>query len=130
MNMELHLHFSDPAHVAVKYDERDSGTFDFQPPLDDKALDEIRWYFETYATSYTSDVDDEHAARIAANLLTWGEKLFEAVFAHRAAQRLVNDFQEVKEPGRLLTIGSDRPEILSLPWELLKDPTGAYLFHE
>jgi len=128
--MELHLHFSDPAHVMVKYDDRDSGTLDFHAPLDASALDDIRWYFEVYASRYATDVDDERAARIAANLPTWGEKLFEAVFAHRAAQRLVNDFQNLNEAGRLLTIGSDRPEILSLPWELLKDPTGAYLFHE
>ena len=129
-NLELHLHFPDPAHVAVKYDDRDSGTLDFQPPLDAKALDEIRWYFEVYASHYATDVDDKGAARIAAKLPKWGEALFEAVFASRAAQRLVNEFQELNEAGRLLTIGSDRPEILSLPWELLKDPTGAYLFHE
>ena len=129
-HLELHLHFPDQAHVAVKYDDSDSGTLDFHAPLDAAALEDICWYFEVYASRYATDVDDERAARIAANLPTWGEMLFEAVFGHRAAQRLVNDFQDVKEPGRLLTIGSDRPEILSLPWELLKDPTGAYLFHE
>ncbi len=130
MNLELHLHFPDPAHVVVKYGDNDSNTLDFHAPLDANALEEIRWYLEVYAAQYTADVDDQTAARTAAKLPKWGEALFEAVFASRAAQRLVNDFQNLNEPGRLLTIGSDRPEILSLPWELLKDPTGAYLLHE
>ncbi len=60
----------------------------------------------------------------------WGEDLFNAVFQHRTAQRLFNDFQDQNQPGRLLTISASYPAILSLPWELLRDPQGTYLFHD
>ena len=131
MSLELNLRFPDPEHVGVYYDGRDSNPLDFKAPLDDKAQDEIRWYLETYTIhDYTTDVDGETAGRIEAKLPQWGEALFEAVFASRAASRLFNDFQEYGEPGRVLTIDSDRPEILSLPWELLRDPEGTFLCHE
>ncbi len=130
MCLELNLRFADPEHVSVYYDGNDSKSLDFKSPLDDKALEDIRWYLEVYATHYTSDVDDEAARRIEAKLLQWGEALFEAVFDSRAASRLFNEFQEYDEPGRLLTIDSDQPEILSLPWELLRDPEGTFLCHE
>ena len=74
-------------------------------------------------------MDDKRADRVVDSLPLWGAALFLAVFQDRTAQRVFNDFQGRAEP-RLLTISSPHPVILSLPWELLKDPDGTYLFHE
>lgn len=53
------------------------------------------------------------------------------MFQQRTAQRIFNEFQDAAEPGRLLTISTSHPAILSLPWELLRDPASdVYLFNE
>ncbi|MBD2505761.1 CHAT domain-containing protein [Nostoc muscorum FACHB-395] len=128
--MELNLRFPENNQVIVKFDEQETDKLDFSSPLSAADREEIRWYLETYAAHYTTDVDDQQAKRIAEKLQQWGEDLFNAVFQDRAAQRLFNDFQDQNQPGRLLTISASHPAILSLPWELLRDPQGTYLFHD
>ena len=64
---------------------------------------------------------------------TVGKALFKAVFGHEEARRLFNTFQDEEGETRLLTISSEHPAILGLPWELLHDtttPDGTHLFHE
>ncbi|OUL25313.1 CHAT domain-containing protein [Nostoc sp. 106C] len=128
--MELNLRFPENHQVIVTFDGQDTERLDFASPLSAADREEIRWYLETYATRYTTDVDDTRAEGIAKKFRQWGEDLFNAVFQHRTAQRLFNYFQEQNQPGRLLTISASHPAILSLPWELLRDPQGTYLFHE
>ncbi|AFY35755.1 CHAT domain-containing protein [Calothrix sp. PCC 7507] len=128
--MELNLRFSENNQVVVKFDDQETDRLDFASPLSAADREEIRWYLETYAARYTTDVDDTRAEGIAKKFRQWGEDLFNAVFQHRAAQRLFNYFQDENQPGRLLTISASHPAILSLPWELLRDPEGTYLFHE
>jgi hypothetical protein len=131
MALELNLRFSDIDRLVVKFDEEESKTLNFVSPLTEADLKEIRWYLEVYATPYTTEVDDKRAAKIAEQLLPkWGTALFEAAFCTRAAQRMFNAFQDEEEPGRLLTISASHPAILSLPWELLRDPEGTYLVHD
>ncbi|MBD2165997.1 CHAT domain-containing protein [Calothrix membranacea FACHB-236] len=128
--MELNLSFPENHQVIVKFDGQDTDRLDFASPLSAADREEIRWYLETYAARYTTDVDDKRAEGIAKKFRQWGEDLFNAVFQHRTAQRLFNYFQDENQPGRLLTISASHPVILSLPWELLCDPQGTYLFHE
>jgi tetratricopeptide (TPR) repeat protein len=128
--MELNLRFPENHQVIVTFDKQDTERLDFASPLSAADREDIRWYLETYAARYTTDVDDKRAEGIAKKFRQWGEDLFNAVFQHRAAQRLFNDFQEENQRGRLLTISANHPAILSLPWELLCDPEGTYLFHE
>jgi hypothetical protein len=128
--MELNLRFPENHQVIVTFDGQDTERLDFASPLSAADREEIRWYLETYAARYTTDVDDTRAEGIAKKFRQWGEDLFNAVFQHRAAQRLFNYFQDENQPGRLLTISASHPAILSLPWELLRDPQGTYLFHE
>ncbi|BDI17456.1 hypothetical protein ANSO36C_32580 [Nostoc cf. commune SO-36] len=128
--MELNLRFPENNQVIVKFDEQETDRLAFASPLSAADREEICWYLETYAAHYTMDVDDQRAERMAEKLQQWGEDLFNAVFQDRAAQRLFNDFQEQNQPGRLLTISASHPAILSLPWELLRDPQGTYLFLE
>ncbi|MBW4484117.1 MAG: CHAT domain-containing protein [Tildeniella torsiva UHER 1998/13D] len=130
MALELNLRFPDPSQVVIKLGEVESDRLDFASPLSANVLEDIRWYLEVYSAQYTADVDDQRAEAIAANLSTWGAALFEAVFSDRAAQRLLNTFQDSDETGRLITISARHPAILGLPWELLRDPAGTYLLHE
>ncbi|MBW4592461.1 MAG: CHAT domain-containing protein [Brasilonema angustatum HA4187-MV1] len=128
--MELNLRFPEINQVIVKLDEQETERLPFTSPLSAEDQENIRWYLETYSTHYTTDVDDARAKEIADKLAQWGEDLFNAVFQPRTAQRIFNDFQDEAEPGRLLTISANHPIILSLPWELLRDPEGTYLCHE
>ncbi|BAY29101.1 TPR domain protein [Nostoc carneum NIES-2107] len=128
--MELNLRFPENHQVIVTFDGQETERLDFASPLSAADREEIRWYLETYAAHYTTDVDDKRAEGIAKKFRQWGEDLFNAVFQNRAAQRLFNYFQDENQPGRLLTISASHPAILSLPWELLCDPEGTYLFHE
>lgn len=132
MSLELNLRFPDPEHVIVSLDGESTETLPFTTPLRQEEHEELRWYLETYAARYTTEVDDQRAARLAQQLPVWGQALFDAVWHDRAAQRLFNAFQDSQEPGRLLTISAEHPSILALPWELLHDsaPGGTFLLHE
>lgn len=128
--LELNLRFPKINQVIVKFDDDETDTLDFVSPLSQEDLKDIQWYLEIYGSRYTTDVDDETAKGIEAKLQKWGADLFNAVFGERPAQRLFNAFQDEDESGRLLTISASHPAILSLPWELLRDPDGTYLVHD
>ncbi len=130
MSLELNLRLPDPKHLIVTLGRESAGPLDFGVRITVKDREEIRWYLETYAASYTTDVDDAEARRIEAKLPEWGTALFDATFHHRSAQRLFRVFQGTTDQDRLLTISAEHPAILSLPWELLRDPNGTYLFDE
>jgi tetratricopeptide (TPR) repeat protein len=130
MTTELNLSFASPDKVIVSFDNRGTEAIAFKNPLTDEDREQIRWYLEKYPVLYTADIDDDAAAKVENKLPEWGEKLFDAVFDDRSAQRLFNDFQDSGKKNRLITISSAHPEILSLPWELLKDPKGTYVLHE
>jgi tetratricopeptide (TPR) repeat protein len=130
MSIELILNFSDTNELTVRFNGEDSSPIAFQNPLTAPELEEVSWYLETYGAQYTADVDDDRANRLAVNLKKFGIRLFEAAFAERSGMRLFDRFLEETEPGRLVTVQSVQPEILALPWELLHQPGGAYVFNE
>ncbi|MEZ5672001.1 MAG: CHAT domain-containing protein [Thiotrichaceae bacterium] len=130
MSIELLIHFDTPAEFKVRYEDDETALLPFQSPILDVEYQEIRWYLETYPTDYTSDPDDSRAQSVFEQLPMWGEKLFKAVFSDSSAQRFFTRVQDAEEKERYITISSVLPEILTLPWEILKDPHGAYLFNE
>jgi tetratricopeptide (TPR) repeat protein len=99
---------------------------DFQIAFEDKEQKAIKWYFEVYTASYTTEVDDEQAQSVIDKLPVWGMRLFEAVFSNHVARQLYEDFQR---QGGLLTISATQPAILALPWELLYDPETTFLYN-
>jgi len=129
---ELNLRFPDPDHVVVSRGGEDSGTLPFASPLTAKDRQDLRWYLEVYGAHSLGDPDDGEARRIAVQLPIWGKRLFEAVFGERAAARIFNGFQDAEDGARLLTVSTEHPAILALPWELLHDPAtgGVFLFNE
>lgn len=131
MSLELNLRFPDEAHVEVRFDGEDSGPLPFASPLTVQDRQDLPWYLEVYGAHSLGDPDDAEAARIAARIPEIGKALFEAVF-QGAALRLFQRFQDQEDGTRLLTVSAEHPDILSLPWELLRDPArgGVYLFQE
>ena len=127
---ELSLHFSSKTEVNVSFDGTESGTLSFTNPVTEKDRSDIRWYVETYGSASLADPDDQEARRIEARLPEIDKALFDAVFDNRAAQRVFDRFQDADSKQRVLTINSQDASILSLPWELLHDPTGVFLFRE
>ena len=128
--IELNVRFTSNDRFVIKLDDRETDALEFIAPVNDSDRGEIRWYLESYAAHYMMDVDDRRAERIEAQLPEWGAALFESLFSDRAAARIFNDFQDEDEKGKVLTIGAEHPLILSLPWELLRDPRGTYLLHD
>jgi CHAT domain/NACHT domain len=130
MSDELIIHFDTPAQFKVRYDSDETELLPFHSPINDAEYQDIRWYLEKYATDYTSEPDDDRAVRVAEKLPKWGEALFDAVFTDSTARRFFTRLQDSEENERYITLSSVLPEILSLPWEVLRDPHGAYLFNE
>jgi hypothetical protein len=132
MPYELGLRFDDPAHVVVSLNEdgqiQSAPAQPFTGPLDQDAQRDLQWYLEVYPAQYTTELDDDRAARIGQHIRGWGEALFNAVFADREAERLFDRFQDGGAEGKLLTVSSGHPAVLAQPWELLRDPKGSYLF--
>ncbi|MEK7989798.1 MAG: CHAT domain-containing protein, partial [Thiotrichaceae bacterium] len=135
MPQEIVIHFSTPEQFSIRYDDgydvdlEDNLTFN--NPLSDEVYQDIRWYLETYSSGYIAEPDVNAAKHIEKQLPRWGEKLFEAVFSTNdyTAQSLFHKFQ-TKQKKRYITISAVHPDILSLPWELLKEPNGVYLFNK
>jgi hypothetical protein len=127
---ELCLRFPNPAEVSVAYEGTDSGLLAFHNPVTDKDRSDIRWYVETYGAQSLADPDDAEARHIEARLAEIGKALFKAVFSAMEAYEPYLAFRNDTRGPRVLTIDSQNAAILSLPWELLHDPKGVFLFRE
>ena len=66
MTLELNLRFADPSHFIVSLTGDGTKALEFVSPFAAKDHEQIRWYIETYAAHYTTDVDDAEARRIEA----------------------------------------------------------------
>lgn len=131
MGSELNLRFPDESHVEATLDGEESGLLSFTNPVTPADRRDLAWYLEIYGAHSLGDPDDSDAARIAARLPEIGEALFGSVF-HGPALRLFQRFQDRQDGARLLTVSAEHPEILAIPWELLRDPSrgGVHLFQE
>ena len=99
----------------------------FPFPLTDEELVEIAWLF----TEYPSEPFGESPSRaeaIQTGLRNLGRLMMEAVFRSgaEAAEISAKVISSGKIPFRL-SIVSERPEFLTLPWELINDPEVSYL---
>ena len=130
MTTELFLNFSGNDKVTVSFNGTDSGALDFTNPVTKKDRSDIQWYIETYGSASLAEPDDQEAKRIEARLPEIGKALFEVVFPGGAPQRLFDRFQGRNAQQRVLTINAQDASILSLPWELLYDPTDDFLFQD
>ncbi|WP_089718555.1 CHAT domain-containing protein [Candidatus Entotheonella palauensis] len=129
-NAELSLQFSSRTAVNVIFDGVESGQLAFADPLTPEDRHGIRWYVETYGATSLADPDDREARRMEARLPEIGKALFQAVFTPPEAYQIFLAFRNAPAQPRVLTINAQDAAILALPWELLHDPTGNFLFRE
>jgi tetratricopeptide (TPR) repeat protein len=89
-------------------------------PLDDHALEHLRWYLEDYLTA-PFGVWEDRGPWVADQLAAWGGEVFASVFSHGAARDAWRQFT-----GRHVEIvfRSAAAELLGLPWELMRDSSG------
>jgi tetratricopeptide (TPR) repeat protein len=127
MLQELNLSFPDPQHVTLTFTDNrhheQTPLLDFTSPISDKGHQHLHWYLKAYPNQYSAEVDIDAAQQIAKQFPPLGHSLFNKVFGKKVASRLYKKFLAHKQPGRILTITSLDPSILSLPWELLH-PSG------
>ncbi|MGK7941397.1 MAG: CHAT domain-containing protein [Crocosphaera sp.] len=130
IEMDLHIRFPDTDYFVIKAEETQSDRLEFAFPLTEEDFEDLKWYWETYATSYLDEPDFERASQIEGKFAQWGSDLFNAVFDSRQAQRILNDFQDEEAKNKRIIISASDPALLALPWELLRDPDGTYLVHD
>ena len=95
----------------------------FRCPLDDHALGDVRWYLEEYG-EWPFGPFRERAHTIEAQLEPWGRALFDALFYAREPARIYEHFLDTPAGVRTLTLVSDAPRVMRLPWELLAESSG------
>lgn len=89
-------------------------------PLDDDALEDLRWYLEDYLLA-PYGVWEERGPAISGKLAAWGEQVFGSVFADMKA-RLA--YERGRDRGLEIVFRSPEPGLLALPWELMRDGSG------
>ncbi|MBE9162974.1 tetratricopeptide repeat protein [Tychonema sp. LEGE 06208] len=99
----------------------------FEHPFDSKVLADLRWYLEEYLR-FPYGLEPENAKKIEQKLQAWGQQLFDLVF--RSSEKAREFFQEATRAGLdkcEISIVSDNPAVLNLPWELLFAPDYQFL---
>ncbi|HEU5027162.1 MAG TPA: tetratricopeptide repeat protein [Spirillospora sp.] len=89
-------------------------------PLDDAALEDLRWYLEDYLTAPFA-VYEERGAAVRDRLGDWGGELFTALLGEsgpaREAYVAARSRRDVE-----IVLQSASARFLGLPWELMRDP--------
>lgn len=97
-------------------------------PLTPAERDSLRWYLEEYwKWPYM-----EFAVRgkqVESLLIEVGRRLYDAVFGNPEAQKILQTWQQQTEIQRQISIVSEIPPVLSLPWELLHDEQDFLALH-
>ncbi len=115
---------------------------DFVAPLGPIEANELRWYLEAYGI-WPFGTFKDRAAAVEADLPRWGRRLFDATLGRPEALRAFEAWRNAAGVERRVTVLVDDrggpPEtqparkkaaamLLALPWEILADPAGHYLF--
>jgi len=91
-------------------------------PLKPQEHEDLQWYLEEY-WKWPFEGFAQRGKQIEDLLPQIGKRLYDAVFGSREADRIVQDW--LREKGEhQLSIISDLPQALSLPWELLHSEAG------
>ena len=119
------LHPSVPdvlASITLRYDELScaAGMLTTAATLSKEEIKELDWYLEEY-WQWPYEQFKERAKRIEHHLAVIGRRLYHAVFGTAEAQQLVQSWNLQPDADRQISIVSDSPAVLSLPWELFHD---------
>jgi tetratricopeptide (TPR) repeat protein len=89
-------------------------------PLDDDALEDLRWYLEDYLRA-PFGVYGDRGPQVEAALAGWGRAVFSAVFGAGPARDAYLRVRARQRPAEVV-FRSSSPGLLGLPWELMADP--------
>ncbi|NDU77934.1 CHAT domain-containing protein, partial [Actinomadura sp. DSM 109109] len=89
-------------------------------PLDDAALEDLRWYLEDYLTAPFAVYGDRGAA-VRDRLAAWGGDLFTALLGEAGPAREAYVAARSRD-GLEIVLQSASARFLGLPWELMRDP--------
>ncbi len=91
-------------------------------PLTQQERNDLRWYLEEY-WKWPYEGFAQHARGVEELLPKLGKRLYESVFGSRQADRIVQKWLDNAGDHQISLI-SDLPHALSLPWELLHSEQG------
>jgi len=94
-----------------------------EDPLTAKDHENVRWYLEEYV-EWPYEQFLERGKKIEVSLAEFGKRLYHAVFGSAAAMSVIQPWRLLPEVQRQVSIVSELPKALSLPWELLHDEQG------
>jgi tetratricopeptide (TPR) repeat protein len=94
-----------------------------ETPLKEGEENSLRWYLEEY-WKWPYEQFRERGEEIEELLPVLGKRIYQAVFGSASAQRVVQPWNLQPAKERQISIVSDIPRVLSLPWELLHDEQG------
>lgn len=118
------------AHVAFECDTlglNHTGEV-FTDPLTEAERDDLRWYLEEYwKWPYLEFAD--RGRQIEALLSNIGKRLYHVVFGSVRAQDIVEKWWKQVNVQQQISIVSEIPSVLSLPWELLHNQQGFLALH-
>ncbi len=108
--------------IEARWLQREEDPHSFEIPMVPGDADDHRWYLEQYLRM-PGPGDHARARRFEKRMQGWGEKLYQALWPHGGTHPL--DDLAAKDGEKLLTIVSQDPAVLALPWELLRTPRGS-----
>ncbi len=92
----------------------------FTWPLDEDALEDLRWYLEDYLLAPFGVWEDRGPA-VREKLAGWGDQVFGSVFGAGPARFA---YERARDKGLEVVLRSADPGLLGLPWELMRDGAG------
>lgn len=98
-------------------------------PLTPHERDDLRWYLEEY-WKWPYEGFALRGKQVEDLLVEVGKRLYEAIFGHSSAKGVVQAWQQQPDVQRQISITSNIPGVLSLPWELLHDADGFLALHK
>jgi len=111
------------ASIALRYASLNHAGDLLTDPLIPKERNDLRWYLEEYwKWPYYEFV--QRARQVEALLPELGKRLYHAVFGSHEADRIVQRWLSNTKGQLQISIVSDIPKVLSLPWELLHTERG------
>src|SRR6266702_5853697 len=92
-------------------------------PINEQDREDLRWYLEEY-WKWPYEGFAQRGKQVEALLPELGRRLYKSVFGDRTALGIWQAWRLVPGAHRQISIVSDIPRVLSLPWELLHDEQG------
>ena len=95
-------------------------------PLTPQEHEDLQWYLEEY-WKWPFEGFAERGKQVEALLPQVGKRLYDALFSSRQADRIVQKWLGKTGVRHQISIITDLPRVLSLPWELLHSDQGFFV---